>query len=105
MSLKGGRIEELCKLHGLSELGLSKEIGIHRNTLRKMKRGESVLIRPEHLIALADKLCTSADFMLGRDLYCALAPPKLRYWDQLSERDRELVRAMVKCLYLWSHCD
>lgn len=60
------RIEALCLERGIKVGALSERIGIHRNTLGYLKRGEHGTLSVDVLVKIADYFGVSADCLLGR---------------------------------------
>jgi transcriptional regulator with XRE-family HTH domain len=83
------RIRDLRIQHGMSQEELSEAVGISQNQISRYERGANDPTG-EVLIALADVLHTTTDYLLGRS---ADPAPTIREAD-LDTKERKVVTAM-----------
>ena len=72
----GDRIRKARGWCGLSQAALARRIGVSTTTMNKIEGGDTPDPRASRIVAMADVLDVSADFLLGRT--AAPAPPKKR---------------------------
>ncbi|MGN0805186.1 MAG: helix-turn-helix domain-containing protein [Candidatus Coproplasma sp.] len=65
MNVLGTRLKDLRTEHNLSQLSLSKIIGVSQKAIDYWERGVNEP-KASYIIALCDCFCVTADYLLGR---------------------------------------
>lgn len=95
------RVDDLCKLYGMSKYRLSQITGISQSAFSKMSRQQSSL-SIETIHRICDALGISmAQFFAEPHQYPDLTPQQitlLTHWDKLSKEKKDFVLLMIEQL-------
>jgi transcriptional regulator with XRE-family HTH domain len=64
-AVMGRRIRRKRMMLGMMQIELAEKIGMPQEHISRLERGQFVAINPEKLVAIAETLKTSTDFLLG----------------------------------------
>ena len=95
------RVDDLCKLYGMSKYRLSQLTGISQSAFSKMSRQQSSL-SVETIHRICDALGISmAQFFADQNTYPDLTSQQLTlltYWDRLSKEKKDYALLMIEQL-------